>query len=117
MPRVRLVLVFGRDDPARVRFAVSPLWETLVALRVLLEPHRRSYHLPWLDLVRPDLDRLDLWPLLVLSPRTGGPRHRHRRSTRAGPCNGARAGSPGSATVADRTVRGARARGGLAAAG
>ena len=68
---MRLVLVFGRDDPARVRFAVSPMWETMVALRVLREPHRRSYHLPWLDLVRPDLDRLDLWPLLVLSPRTG----------------------------------------------
>src|SRR5215470_6770907 len=43
----------------------------MTALRVLLEPHRRSYHLPWLDLVRPDLDRLDLWPLLVLSPRNG----------------------------------------------
>ena len=68
---MRLVLVFGRDDPARVRFAISPMWETMVALRVLREPHRRSYHLPWLDLVRPDLDRLDLWPLLVLSPRTG----------------------------------------------
>jgi len=69
--QVRLVLVFGRDDPARVRFAVSPLWETVTALRVLREPHRRSYHLPWLDLVRPDLDRLDLWPLLVLSPHAG----------------------------------------------
>ena len=68
---MRLVLVFGRDDPARVRFAISPLWETMTALRVLLEPHRRSYHLPWLDLVRADLDRLDLWPLLVLSPRSG----------------------------------------------
>jgi len=66
---VRLVLVFGRNDPARVRFAVSPLWETMTALRVLREPHR--YHLPWLDLVRPDLDRLDLRPLLMLSPRTG----------------------------------------------
>src|SRR5215472_10085838 len=71
MPRVRLVLMFGRNDPARVRFAVSPLFETMTALRVLLEPHRCSYHLPWLDLVRPDVDRLDLWPLLVLSPRTG----------------------------------------------
>jgi len=68
---VRLVLVFGRDDPARVRFAVSPLWETMAALRVLLEPRRRRYHLPWLELVRPDLDRLDLWPLLVLSPHPG----------------------------------------------
>ena len=50
---MRLVLVFGRDDPARVRFAVSPLWETMTALRVLREPRRRRYHLPWLDLVRP----------------------------------------------------------------
>jgi DNA-binding MarR family transcriptional regulator len=66
-----LVLVFGKDDPARVRFAISPLWETTAALRVLLEPHRLSYHLPWLDAVRADLDRLDLWPLLTLSPRTG----------------------------------------------
>ena len=68
---MRLVLVFGRDDPARVRFAVSPLWETMTALRVLREPRRRRYHLPWLELVRPDLDRLDLWPLLALSPHTG----------------------------------------------
>ena len=66
-----LALVFGRDDPARVRFAVSPLWETTAALRVLREPRRRRYHLPWLDLVRPDLDRLDLSPLMVLSPHTG----------------------------------------------
>lgn len=66
-----LVLAFGRDDPARIRFAISPLWETMSALRVLLEPHRRRYHLPWLDSVRPELDRLDLRPLLVLSPRRG----------------------------------------------
>jgi DNA-binding MarR family transcriptional regulator len=66
-----LELVFGRDDPARVRFAVSPLWETMSALRVLLEPHRHGYHLPWLDTVRPGLDRLELWPLLALSPRSG----------------------------------------------
>src|SRR5260221_4162855 len=68
---VSLVLAFGRDDPARVRFAISPLWETMSALRVLLEPSRHRYHLPWLDSVRPDLDRLDLWPLLVLSPHSG----------------------------------------------
>src|SRR5215831_2688057 len=43
----------------------------MAAVRVLLEPQRRAYHLPWLDAVRPDLDRLDLWPLLVLSPRSG----------------------------------------------
>jgi hypothetical protein len=68
---VSLLLAFGRDDPARDRFALSPLWETMSALRVLLEPHRRRYHLPWLESVRPELDRLDLWPLLALSPRSG----------------------------------------------
>jgi DNA-binding transcriptional ArsR family regulator len=68
---VSLVLSFGRDDPARVRFVTSPLWETMAALRVLLEPQRHGYHLPWLDSVRPELDRLELWPLLALSPRRG----------------------------------------------
>jgi DNA-binding transcriptional ArsR family regulator len=68
---VSLALVFGRDDPARVRFAVSPLWETAAAVRVLREPHRHRYYLPWLDSVRPELARLDLWPLLVLTPRRG----------------------------------------------
>ena len=66
-----LTLSFGPDDPARVRFVTSPLWETMAALRVLLEPHRRQYHLPWLDTVGPELEDLELWPLLVLSPRYG----------------------------------------------
>jgi Family of unknown function (DUF5937)/Bacterial regulatory protein, arsR family len=65
------VFVFGPDDPARTRFAVSPLLETMSAVRVLLEPERHRYHLPWLDSVRPDLDSLDLRPLLALSPRVG----------------------------------------------
>jgi DNA-binding transcriptional ArsR family regulator len=68
---VSLALVFERDDPARVRFAISPLWETLAALRVVLEPRRSTFHLPWLDAVRDDLDRLDPWPLYVLSPHSG----------------------------------------------
>ena len=71
MRAVSLVLSFGRDDPARVRFVTSPLWETMAALRVLLEPQRHGYHLPWLDSVRPGLDHLELWPLLALSPRRG----------------------------------------------
>jgi hypothetical protein len=41
------VFVVGPDDPARTRFAVSPLLETMSALRVLLEPERRQYHIPW----------------------------------------------------------------------
>lgn len=71
VPLVKLTLVFGRDDPARVRFAVSPLFETMAALRVLLDPQRSRYHLPWLDSVRPAVQRLDLRPLLALSPRSG----------------------------------------------
>ncbi len=63
--------MFERDDPARVRFAISPLWETLAAVRVVLEPRRSTFHLPWLDAVRADLARLDPWPLQVLSPRSG----------------------------------------------
>jgi len=65
------VFVFGPDDAARTRFTVSPLWETMGALRVLVEPKRHHYHLPWLEAVRPQLDTLDLWPLLVLSPHGG----------------------------------------------
>jgi DNA-binding transcriptional ArsR family regulator len=68
---VTQVFAFGRDDLARIRFTVSPLWEVMSALRVLVEPQRRAYHLPWLDAVRPGLDRLDLAPLLLLSPRRG----------------------------------------------
>jgi hypothetical protein len=65
------LFVFGPDDAARTRFTVSPLWETMGALRVLIEPRRHHYHLPWLEAVRPQLDTLDLWPLLVLSPAGG----------------------------------------------
>ena len=66
-----LRMVFGRDDPARTRFVVSPLFETMAALRVLLEPGRQRYHLPWLEAVRPEVEQLDLRPLLALSPRHG----------------------------------------------
>lgn len=65
------VLVFGPDDPARVRLAISPLWETLSALRVLTDPRRRDYHLPWLEGVRPKLAEVEVELLLALSPQVG----------------------------------------------
>ena len=68
---VSLSLIFGPDDPARTRFVIAPLFETMAAVRVLLEPQRHKYHLPWLDAVRPEVERLDLRPLLALSPRRG----------------------------------------------
>src|SRR5262249_25109037 len=130
------VFVFGRDDPARTRFAVSPLWETTAALHVLLEPQQHQYHLPWLDAVRPDLDRLDLRPLLVLLPRTGwtpdflspppprspsprpgGAGHHHCRPPGTGPRQAAGAGRRGGAAVADPARRRTGARRGVAAGG
>ncbi|GAA0387402.1 ArsR/SmtB family transcription factor [Streptomyces luteireticuli] len=64
-------LHFGADDLLRCRFAVSPLWETQEAVRILLQPHRHSYYLPWLRRVRAAAARLDLAPLRLLTPRHG----------------------------------------------
>ncbi|MPZ81456.1 MAG: helix-turn-helix domain-containing protein, partial [Actinophytocola sp.] len=56
------------------RWAVSPLRETTSAVRLLSQPHRQGYHLPWLRAVAPVLDRLDLTPLLhVLSRHSYSP--------------------------------------------
>ncbi len=66
-----LSLVFGPDDSARTRFVVSPLWETMHAFRVIVEPQRHTYHLPWLEAVRPQVERLDLRPLQILTPLRG----------------------------------------------
>ncbi len=61
----------GADDVVRVRFATSPLWETALAVRSLSDPRQQSYHLPWLDEVRPLLADLDVMPLLALQPKHG----------------------------------------------
>jgi hypothetical protein len=66
-----LTMVFGPDDPARTRFVISPLWETMHAIRVIAESQRHLYHLPWLEAVRPEAEQLDLRILLTLSPRHG----------------------------------------------
>ncbi len=62
---------FTAADMARVRFAVSPLWETLHAVRCLIDPVQSAYHLSWLDEVRPALPDLDVAPLLALTPLRG----------------------------------------------
>ncbi|MEU8776847.1 DUF5937 family protein [Streptomyces sp. NPDC048606] len=38
----------GADDLANVRFAVSPLWETVAGLRAVTDPGRHAVHLPWI---------------------------------------------------------------------
>src|SRR5690348_8486004 len=40
---------------ARVRFAVSCLWEVVTSVRVLREPAARAVHRPWVRRVRPAL--------------------------------------------------------------
>ena len=54
-----------------VRFACSPAWETLAAVRTFVDDRARSYHEPWHRLVRERLTRLDLAPLLAVEPLRG----------------------------------------------
>jgi DNA-binding transcriptional ArsR family regulator len=58
---------------ARVRFAVSALWEVAVSVRVLRSPGQHAVHLPWAHRVRPSLTAAGLigpdggllWQLIV----------------------------------------------------
>src|SRR5260370_31243550 len=59
------------DDLLTVRFAVSPVWETQAAVQALADERGRSYHEPWLLVVRARVARLDLAPLLAVLPRCG----------------------------------------------
>lgn len=62
-------ITFRITDPASCRWAISPLRETLNAVRLLVQPHRQGYHQPWLRAVAPVLDALDLTPLIQVMPR------------------------------------------------
>jgi DNA-binding transcriptional ArsR family regulator len=64
-------LRFGRADLARIRFAVSPLFETLAAIRVATGPQGPGFHRRWLDAARPRLAGLDLRAITLLQPRHG----------------------------------------------
>jgi DNA-binding transcriptional ArsR family regulator len=54
------------EDLSRVRFAFSPLFETVMSFRVLLDPGRHALHLPWVEQTRGKLADLDLTPLYAL---------------------------------------------------
>lgn len=56
---------------ARIRFAISPLWEVVASLRVLRDPGAHALHLPWVSRVRPRLPELSetlLWRLVPAGP-------------------------------------------------
>jgi DNA-binding transcriptional ArsR family regulator len=62
-----LELAFTTADLANVRFAISPLWETVASVLTLAAPD--PVHRPWADQVRPRLPRgPELTPLLALAP-------------------------------------------------
>ncbi|MFG3348179.1 DUF5937 family protein [Streptomyces sp. NPDC048018] len=64
-------LHFGEADPLRIRFAISPLWETHCAVRVLARPRQQGYHLPWLRRIAEAARGVDLAPLHLLMPLHG----------------------------------------------
>ncbi|SEC46888.1 DUF5937 family protein [Streptomyces sp. TLI_105] len=64
-------LRFGEADPLRIRFAISPLWETHSAVRVLARPAKQGYHLPWMRRIAGAARELDLGPLHLLMPLRG----------------------------------------------
>ncbi|GAA1987704.1 DUF5937 family protein [Catenulispora subtropica] len=64
-------LGFGPADLARCRFAVSPAFETLSAVRDATGSQGPGHHRRWLDGVRPALPGLALEPIVLLQPRRG----------------------------------------------
>jgi len=63
---------FTAHDVSHLRFAFSPLWETVASLRVLQAPGRHALHLPWADQARSAIRDagLDLTVPLALVPPT-----------------------------------------------
>ena len=62
---------FELSDLARLRFAISPMWELVISLRALRDPSEAAMHLPWVRSVRERVRGLDLLPLLGLVPPDG----------------------------------------------
>lgn len=58
-------------DVGRIRFALSPLWETMTSVRALSNNIARSVHGPWLQKVRPTIEGDDLTLLKALIPPVG----------------------------------------------
>lgn len=67
-----LTLRLSPDDLTRCRFAISPLCQTHEALRMLRRPGRHGYHRAWLRRAVPTVAGLDLSPLWLFIPPTGG---------------------------------------------
>ncbi|MEV0647989.1 DUF5937 family protein [Phytomonospora sp. NPDC050363] len=63
-----VTLRFTPADLGRTRFAVSPVWETLAAVRLTSPEEGKGPHAAWFDALPRDLD---LRPITILQPRRG----------------------------------------------
>jgi len=59
------------EDLAETRFAFSPVWELVLAVRALQDPAKHALHIPWAARGRRAIDGLDLSLLLAVSPPRG----------------------------------------------
>jgi DNA-binding transcriptional ArsR family regulator len=60
-----------QQDLGTVRFAWSPAWETLAAVRMFIDPRGRPYHESWRTAVAEEAARLHLAPLFAINPVRG----------------------------------------------
>src|SRR4051812_1700888 len=60
--------VFGVEDLARTRFAISPMWELARSLVALRDPSTAALHLPWLRGLSGRLGDLDMRRAVELVP-------------------------------------------------
>src|SRR5215471_11378888 len=60
-----------QQDLGTVRFARSPAWETLAAVRMFIDPRGRPYHESWRTAVAEEASRLHLAPLFAINPLRG----------------------------------------------
>ena len=60
-----------RQDLGTVRFAWSPAWETLLAVRIFVDPRGRPYHESWHAAMAGEAAHLHLAPLFAVNPLRG----------------------------------------------
>jgi DNA-binding transcriptional ArsR family regulator len=68
---VTLLAIQGAEELLGVRFAWSPIWETMHAVRTFYDPRARPYHRGWHQLVADQAARIDLEPLAAVQPLRG----------------------------------------------
>ena len=66
-----LHFVFGVEDLARLRLAISPAWELVHSLVALREPSLAALHVPWLRTLDGALGDIDVRSVIPLVPARG----------------------------------------------